>query len=144
MKDLTVIIVTFNSSAVIEKCLNAMDAKKYDVVVVDNESKDDTRKIVQTNFPKVKLINSGGNIGYGRSNNLALRQAKTEFALILNPDAVIASEDIEASLQVFKDNPNIALANPKIFAYEEQLQKYKIDKKTKPFEKSGLQVVFYL
>ncbi|MES2677073.1 MAG: glycosyltransferase family 2 protein [Pseudomonadota bacterium] len=114
-KDLTIIIVTFNSSEVIERCLSRLNAEKYDVVVVDNTSSDNTTQIVSEKFPQVKLIHSGGNLGYGRANNIGLRQAKTEFALILNPDAFILEESTEIALQVLKNNPQIALASPEIF-----------------------------
>ena len=69
-KDLTIIIVTFNSSEVIERCLSRLNAAKYDVVVVDNASQDNTTQIVRDKFPEVKLIHSGGNLGYGRANNI--------------------------------------------------------------------------
>lgn len=114
MSDLTIVIVTFNSSEIIAKCLGYLNAQKYDVVVVDNSSSDNTVKIVTEQFPQVKLIQSGGNLGYGRANNIGLRQAKTDFALILNPDAFIFEEDIEISLNILKNNPNIALASPQI------------------------------
>ena len=82
-KDLTIIIVTFNSSEVIGKCLENLNADKYDILVVDNTSSDDTYKIVENSFPKVEIIRNNQNSGYGRANNIGLRRAKTEFALIL-------------------------------------------------------------
>jgi len=118
-KDLTIIIVTFNSSGIIEQCLGYLNAIKYNVVVVDNSSADNTCQIVTSKFPQVKLIQSGGNLGYGRANNIGLRQAETDFALILNPDAFIFEEDIEKSLDLLKNNPKIALASPIILKNQE-------------------------
>ncbi len=117
-KDLSIIIVTFNSSEIIEKCLGNLSGKKYDIIVVDNDSKDNTTQIVENKFPQVKLIKNSNNIGYGRANNIALRQANSDFALILNPDALIAEEDIEISLKLLKNNNDIALATPKILNVE--------------------------
>ena len=114
-KDLTIIIVTFNSSEVIEQCLCHLNAEKHDIIVIDNASKDNSCQIVREKFPQIKLIQNDKNIGYGRANNIALLQSKTDFALILNPDALILENDIQISLEVLKNNPKIALASPKIF-----------------------------
>ncbi len=119
MSDLTIIIVTFNSSEIIEQCLNYLNATKYSVVVVDNASQDLTAQIVADKFPQVKLIKNDQNIGYGRANNIGLRQSQTDFALILNPDAFIFEQDIEASLEILKNNPDIALASPRVFHSEQ-------------------------
>ena len=118
-KDLTIIIVTFNSSEVVGQCLSHLNATKYDVVVVDNSSTDNTAQIVSEQFPQVKLIKSDQNLGYGRANNIGLRQAQTDFALILNPDAFMLEEDTEIALNVLKNNPDIALASPMVFHTEE-------------------------
>lgn len=117
-KDLSIIIVTFNSSEVIEKCLEKLNATKYDVIVVDNDSKDNTTAIVENKFPQVKLIKNNKNIGYGKANNVALRQANTDFALILNPDALITEQDIESCLTILKNNKQIALATPEMQSSE--------------------------
>jgi GT2 family glycosyltransferase len=112
MKDLTIVIVTFNSAAIIKNCLSKLNFEKYDVVVVDNASTDNTALIVERDFPKTKIIKSEKNIGYGRGNNLALREVKTEFALILNPDAYVGGEAIERVLQVIGGDEKVALAAP--------------------------------
>ncbi|MCE3255427.1 MAG: glycosyltransferase family 2 protein [Rickettsiaceae bacterium] len=117
-KDLTIIIVTFNSSEVIENCLSRLNTTKYNVVVVDNASQDNVTQIVADKFPRVKLIKNEKNLGFGKANNIALRQADTAFALILNPDAYISEEDIEISLNILKNNSKIALASPKVFHIE--------------------------
>lgn len=128
MKNLTIIIVTFNSALIIKSCLEKLNFDKYEIVVVDNASLDDTVEIVSKNFPKVKIIKSGKNIGYGRGNNLALRQVKTEFSLILNPDAFIYEKDIENSLEILKKDEKIALASTRIFSNEEDFKAYKNSK----------------
>jgi N-acetylglucosaminyl-diphospho-decaprenol L-rhamnosyltransferase len=112
MPNLTIIIVTFNSSQIIEKCLSHLNLSKYEVIIVDNCSQDNTAQIIETKFPQIKFLKNPKNSGYGRANNIALRQAKTDFALILNPDAFILEEDIEKILTVIKNNENVAIAGP--------------------------------
>ena len=111
-KELTIIIVTFNSAEIIEKCLKSFDISKYDVFVIDNNSSDKTVEIVKNSFELVKVIENPKNMGFGRANNIGLNQAQTPFALILNPDAQIRDIDIETCLKHLKNNSQIALASP--------------------------------
>jgi len=112
--DLTIIITTFNSDLVIEKCLKSFSINNYDVFIIDNNSSDNTIEIINKNFSSVNIIKNNKNLGFGRANNIGLKQAKTPFALILNPDTEIRDSDIETSLNNLKNNPQIALASPKI------------------------------
>lgn len=109
-KELTVVVLTYNSGAIIQAALARLDGRKHDVVVVDNASSDDSVRIVEEHFPQFTRLSSARNVGYGRGNNLALRQVKTEFALVLNPDATVEEDSIERVLKVLKSDPSIALA----------------------------------
>ena len=111
-KDLSIVIVTFNSSKIIESCLSKINFDRYDVVIVDNASSDNTINLVTSKFPKTKIIKLSQNVGYGNGNNAALEQVDTDFALILNPDAVILEKDIEIVLDSMKKDEKIALAGP--------------------------------
>ncbi len=120
-KDLTIIILLYNSAAIIKGCLERIDLQKYEVVVVDNASRDDGLQIVQQNFPAIKTIRLEKNLGYGNGNNVALNQVDTDYALILNPDSVLQEDGIEKILQLMKADSSIALAGPAVF------EGYKID-----------------
>ncbi len=110
--NLTIIILTYNSAHIIKSCLEKLNFEKYKVIVVDNASCDNTVEFVKNNFPQIQLIELPKNIGYGRGNNVALRQVKTEFALVLNPDAIILEKDIELVLAEMKKDSLIAMAGP--------------------------------
>jgi len=110
MNQLTIVIVTFNSAQIIASCLEKIN--NYNVIVVDNASSDQTCLIIKKNFPNVKLIENGKNIGYGRGNNLALKQVQTDYALILNPDAFIFAKDIDIIINELNLNKQIAIAAP--------------------------------
>ena len=111
-KELTIIIVTFNSAEIIKKCLESFDISKYQVFVIDNNSSDKTVELVKNSFGSAIVIENSKNLGFGRANNIGLNQAQTPFALILNPDAQIRDIDIEICLKHLKNNPQIALASP--------------------------------
>ena len=128
-KELTIIIVTFNSAEIIADCLKSFDINKYDVFVIDNNSSDKTVEIVKNSFELVKIIENHKNMGFGRANNIGLNQAQTQFALILNPDAQIRDIDIETCLKHLKNNSQIALASPYTLNEEnfDNAEKYKND-----------------
>jgi N-acetylglucosaminyl-diphospho-decaprenol L-rhamnosyltransferase len=121
MPNLTIIILSYNSAHIIGECLKSLNFDKYKVVVVDNASRDNSVEFVRKNFPKVEIIKIPKNIGYGRGNNVALEQVNTEFALVLNPDAIILEKDIEIVLEEMRKNPAVAMAGPVI------LGKYPLD-----------------
>ena len=108
--NLTIIIVTYNSEAIISNCLSNILLEKKEIFVVDNNSSDKTLEIIANNFPSVKIIKNNNNVGFGRANNIALSQTKNDFALILNVDAQIAEEDIEKTIAIMSQNSDIALA----------------------------------
>ena len=56
MKELTIIIVTYNSAEIIEKSLSNLNAQKYDIAVVDNASLDNCAAIIAKKFPQIKLF----------------------------------------------------------------------------------------
>ena len=107
---ITIIIVTYNSKAIINNCLANISLENNEIFVVDNNSSDNTIEIIQNNFPSVKIIKNNNNIGFGRANNIALKQTQNDFALILNVDAQISDEDIKKTIEIMAKNPDIALA----------------------------------
>lgn len=95
MHKLTVIVVTFNSHAVISKCLTQLvDDPDLKIIVVDNSSEDETPALIKERFPGIELIAQKQNTGYGRAANLVLRKSDTPFALLLNPDLITTPADI--------------------------------------------------
>ena len=87
---ISVTIVTFNSSQTIDRCLKSLHAQvdppRFEVIVVDNSSTDDTAEKIKCNYPNVQLIESATNVGFGTAQNRASKSASGEFLLILNPD----------------------------------------------------------
>ncbi len=89
--DLTIVILSYNVSRLLENCLESIFKAKtntdnWQVVVVDNASTDDSVAMVRKNFPQVRIIANKNNLGFSAGNNVALKQVKTEYCLLLNPD----------------------------------------------------------
>ena len=90
---LSVIIVNYNVRAYLEQCLRtvftALEGLEGEVFVVDNLSTDGSVEMVREKFPQVKLIANQENVGFSRANNQAIRVAKGDHVLLLNPDTVV-------------------------------------------------------
>ena len=90
---LSVIIVNYNVRAFLEQALlsvrPAMQGIEGDVWVVDNNSTDDSVRMVRERFPEVRLLANTDNPGFAVANNQAIRQSTGAYVLLLNPDTLV-------------------------------------------------------
>jgi len=109
--DLSIIIVNWNSKDFLEGCLKSIrdhvPAEEAQVIVVDNASSDGSADMVRQRFPEYKMIDSGGNIGFGKANNLALRLCDTPHVLFLNPDTVVLPGAISKMIAFMNQNADV-------------------------------------
>ena len=100
--DLSVLIVSYRNPDLTRACLASVfeqtSATPFEVIVVDNASGDGTPEMIEREFPQVRLIRSEHNLGFARANNLAAREARGEFLLLLNPDTVVLDHALERLL----------------------------------------------
>lgn len=103
---LSVIIVNYNVEFFLEQCLNSVYAALAhvdgEVFVVDNNSIDGSLEMVAEKFPDAQLIANKDNVGFSKANNQALRIAKGDYHLLLNPDTIV-EEDTFAKVVEFMD-----------------------------------------
>ncbi|NRD22883.1 glycosyltransferase family 2 protein [Winogradskyella litoriviva] len=104
---LSVIILNYNVRYFLELCLKSVEAAinniEAEIIVIDNNSSDDSCSMVRQLFPSVKLIENKENSGFSRGNNIGVKQAQGEYLCILNPDTVVA-EDTFLKLLKFSDS----------------------------------------
>src|SRR5690606_14843033 len=93
---LSVIILNYNVSYFLEQCvLSVQSALQHidgEIIVIDNNSSDDSCQMMKTRFPNIKLIENKENIGFPKGNNIGVAKAKGDFICILNPDTVVAED----------------------------------------------------
>ena len=98
----SVIIVNYNVRHYLCQCLDSLrrslDGISSEVIVVDNHSHDDSVKCLQPLFPEVRFISSRRNLGFARANNIAIRQSRGEYVLLLNPDTIVGEHTIAESI----------------------------------------------
>ena len=113
IEDITVVITSFKSEKKIRNCLNSID-KQCNVINVENSGDQQYKKKIEEEFKNVKCILTGENLGYGTGNNIGLKEVKTKYALILNPDAELFSETLKSFLTVANEKPDFAIIGPGI------------------------------
>ncbi len=99
-KDLSIIIVSYNTKDFLAECLesikdNVSEEISYEVIVVDNASADDSVEYVKKHFPNVEMIASSENLGFSKANNLGVQSSVGRYVLFLNPDTVIRKGALE-------------------------------------------------
>lgn len=111
---LTLIIISYNSADIIERCQSdLLKSGEFPVLLIDNASSDGSASHLQTLFPKVEVIALKQNIGFGRAANIGLRQIKTPYTLLLNPDLKTTAADIRRLLSYAQNDPdNTAIWGP--------------------------------
>tara|TARA_B100000401_G_scaffold420849_1_gene346636 strand:- start:98 stop:931 length:834 start_codon:yes stop_codon:yes gene_type:complete len=113
IKDITIVITSFKSEKKIRNCLNSID-KQCSVINVENSDNKEYKKNIEEEFKNVKCILTGQNLGYGTGNNIGLKEVKTKYALILNPDTELFSETLEDFLTVANEKSDFAIIGPGI------------------------------
>lgn len=93
---LSVIILNYNVRYFLEQCVlsvqKALSTIDGEIIVIDNNSSDDSCAMMKELFPNIKLIENKENLGFPKGNNIGVAQAKGEYICILNPDTVVAED----------------------------------------------------
>lgn len=109
MVKLSVIIVNYNVQHFLEHCLysvrKAVKELPVEIHVVDNASVDGSLEMVREKFPEVKLIENAKNVGFSAANNQAIKLAKGEYVLLLNPDTVVEEETFTKMIAFMDAHP---------------------------------------
>ena len=106
---LSIIIVNYNVRYYLEQCLlsveKALTGVGGEVFVVDNNSTDDSVAYLKGKFPWVRYIENTENVGFSRANNQALREARGEYVLLLNPDTFIGERTLRECIDFMDKTP---------------------------------------
>ena len=106
---LSVVIVSYNVRSYLDNCLasvrKALEGIEGEVFVVDNASTDDTLTLLPDRYPEVRFIANEDNVGFASANNQAIRLAKGEYVLLLNPDTTVAEHTLREAVSFMDEHP---------------------------------------
>ncbi len=124
--DLSIIIVNFNVKPLLNKCLNSIfnfqTGLKFEVIVVDNHSEDQSAEMVKGCFPNVCLIENLENLGFSSACNQGIKSSRGRYLLFLNPDTEFTAGGISEMIKFMDSNPSIGVCGPKMVDPEGKIQ----------------------
>jgi hypothetical protein len=124
MTSVAIVIVNFNTRDLLRACLQRVSREAPDeVIVVDNASMDGSAEMVRAEFRSVILLESGTNLGYGASANLAIASCVSPYILLLNSDALLHPGAVGALSAYLEREPHVAIVGPRLLDSDGKLQK---------------------
>ena len=118
MPKLSIIIVNWNSGDVLRECIRSIyTSTKTDmeIIVVDNNSSDDSVAMIRREFPGVILLEKKENLGFSRGNNIGFSRSHGDFILILNPDTIILDNALDKMTEALEAHATVGILGPRIY-----------------------------
>jgi len=108
---LSIIIVNYNVKYFLEQCLHSVrkaciPVGNSEIFVVDNNSVDGSAEMVREKFPEINLVANDRNKGFSYANNQAIKIAKGEYVLLLNPDTIVEEDTFEKIVKFMDEHPD--------------------------------------
>jgi GT2 family glycosyltransferase len=123
--NLSIIIINFNTADSTLKCLKSLEIIEtlcHEVIVVDNNSDDNSVQIINERFSSITTIQNEENEGFGRANNLGFKSSSGEYLLLLNSDIIIESGSLEKCLEILRSNPSVGVLGCKLLNEDGSIQ----------------------
>lgn len=116
--DATVTVVNYNTISKLRDCLQSIAdttaGMAIETIVVDNGSKDGSVEMVEREFPHVRLIATGQNLGFGRAHNLAMAAGTGRYFIVLNPDTIVEPDTFRRLIAFMDATPRAGACGPTI------------------------------
>ena len=120
---ITIIIVTFHSDEIVENLIRSIDSE-IKILVIENSLEYQLKSKLEKKYKNVEVIIPQTNLGYAKANNVGLKEVKTKYALILNPDVILDKETINNLLKYAEEIVNFSILAPRDYGYSYQTNMY--------------------
>jgi len=111
-----IIIISYNSARTTLDCIesihNTVSPDLFRIIIVDNNSSDNTIELIGTEYPQTLIIKNDKNLGYAAAVNIGAKQSLAKYLIISNSDVVYHENSIMNLIDYLKDNPDVAAAGP--------------------------------
>jgi len=123
---LSIIVTHHNTPELLDLCLKSINdtikKTKKEIIVVDSESKEKTKKLIQEKYPKVRFISFKKNVGYSKIVNAGLKKARGNFILILNADIIVLENAVYKMLKYLRSHPTVGIVGPQLINFTGSIQ----------------------
>ena len=115
MTDVSAVVVNYNAAALLGDCVRSLRADgATEVIVVDNDSVDDSEAAVRTADADAAWLPLGRNVGFGAGANRGVAAARAPYVAIMNPDTVVEPGTLKAMAEVLDREPDVAAVGPRV------------------------------
>ena len=126
MKDLSIVIINWNTKALLKDCLESIYKNthniSFEIIVVDNASNDGSVEMIDQDYKNIVLIKNKTNIGFAKANNLAFKSIEGRYVLLLNSDTLVLPDAFENTIKYMDSNDNVGIITPKILNRDGSIQ----------------------
>ncbi len=123
---LSIILLNYRQCGLVKQCLRGIAQAAlpfpYEVIVVDNDSRDGCASLIRSQFPNVTVLAAPPNLGFSAGNNLGIRHARGEFILILNYDVAVVAGAIPRLVEFLRAHPRVGVVGPRLVYPDGQIQ----------------------
>jgi len=124
--DVSVVIVNWNTEELLYKCIKSIKDNtseiRYEIIVIDNNSADGSTLMMKRKFPDCKLIESKENLGFGKGNNRAAKEASGKYILFLNPDTQLITNTLYSSVRFLETHKEFGALGCKLIFPDHSIQ----------------------
>ncbi|MCE3203590.1 glycosyltransferase family 2 protein [Paenibacillus sonchi] len=125
--DVSIIVLNYNTCRLTMDCLRSVyDSETnfvYEIILIDNNSRDDSVERISREFPGVMLIANSENVGYARANNQGMEVASGRYVLLLNSDTVVRKDTLQTMISFMDGRPDIGASGCKVILPDGSLDK---------------------
>lgn len=125
--EISAIIISYNGMQFLPDCLSTLvddlNGLDNEIIVVDNGSEDASIEFIKREYPGVRIIENGSNLGFARAVNIGLKEAHGRYLYILNQDLRFGKGTASSLLERLKTDRQIGLIGPKFVGFDGQLQR---------------------
>ena len=124
--ELSIIILNYKQRGLIKNCVKALLESEanfpYEIIVVDNDSRDGIEDLMKDRFPQVRFIQTGSNLGMGGGNNVGIKNAQGKHVMVMNPDIFVFKDSLQKLVDHINNEPEIGLIAPRLLNPDRTLQ----------------------
>ena len=117
MTDVSIVIVSYNARADLERCLASLHQPSpevtHEIIVVDNASSDGSADAARR-WSDVRVIESDANRGFAAASNVGIREGASDLVLLLNSDTIVPAGATDALVRELRNRPDVAVVGPRL------------------------------
>jgi GT2 family glycosyltransferase len=119
-RSVSIVVLSYNNVKDLPECIRSLIIQTYhdfEIIIVDNGSTDGSEEFIRKNYPKIKIIQTGMNLGYSAGNNVGFEAAKGEYIVVVNPDTVADPKWLAELIKPLESDQTITATTSKILMY---------------------------